>query len=307
MVEPRNYSYEEFPAAAETCPGMDTIATRRDERKLTYLADVKYDSYDGGELCLQILKPYYADARKAEFPCVVFVQGSGWGVQNVYSNVASLAKLAEKGYVVAVVQYRHSAAAPFPAQIIDTRTAIRFLRKNAEEYNIDGNSFIISGDSSGGHTSLMVNITEGMPEFATSKYPGISDHVTACIDLYGPTAIYEMNEAPSEMDHCGAGSPEGMLIGGVDVLENLDLAKKTDPVLYLDKERPIAPILMFHGDKDPVVPFLQSVRLYEALRANGKEVSFYKMLGAEHGGPGFWTDQVVDIIEKFIRKNLTAG
>ena len=48
MVEPRNYSYEEFPAAAETCPGMDTIATRRDERKLTYLADVKYDSYDGG-------------------------------------------------------------------------------------------------------------------------------------------------------------------------------------------------------------------------------------------------------------------
>lgn len=302
MIAPRHYTYEEFPAAPETCPGMKTIQTRRDEQKISYQANVEYDAYPGGSLCLQVLAPYYADGRKAAFPCVVFVQGSGWGVQNVYSNVASLSKLAEKGYVVAVVQYRHSAVAPFPAQVIDTRTAIKFLRKNAEKYWIDPDRFAVFGDSSGGHTSLMVNITEGLPEFSSSKYPEYSDHVSACVDFYGPTAIYEMNEAPSGMDHCGADSPEGMLIGGVDVLKNLELAKRTDPVEYLKKERPIAPILIFHGDKDPVVPFRQSVRLYEALRANEKKAFFYKMLGAEHGGPGFWTEEVLGLIDAFLQK-----
>ena len=304
MVEPQSYSYDAFPAAEESCPGMKTIATRRDELKTTCIANVEYDSYDGGTLCLQILKPYYADARKAAFPCFLFVQGSGWGVQNIFSNVATLEKLAEKGYVVAVVQYRHSAIAPFPAQIIDTKTAIKFLRKNADEYNIDPERFIISGDSSGGHTSLMVNITEGSPEFATTKYPEFSDHVSVCIDFYGPTAIYEMNENPSVMEHYTPSSPEGMLIGGIDVLENLELSKKTDPVLYLDPNRPIAPILIFHGDKDPIVPFHQSVRLYKALLANKKETVFYKMLGAEHGGPGFWTDEVITIIDQFIRDHI---
>lgn len=306
MVEPKSCSYEEFPSAPEARPGMKTIQTRRDERKLTCRADVEYDRYEGGALSLQITFPYYADAREAKFPCLVFVQGSGWGVQNVYSNVATLAKIAEKGYVTAVVQYRHSAAAPFPAQVIDTRTAIKFLRKHAAEYNIDETRIAISGDSSGGHTSLMVAVTEGLPEFASEKYPEYSDHVSACVDFYGPTAIYEMNEAPSGMDHCGADSPEGMLIGGVNVLENLELAKKTDPVLYLEKGKPVVPVLIFHGDKDPVVPFRQSVRLYDALRENGKEGYFYKMLGAEHGGPGFWTDEALHIIDEFLQRSFAA-
>ncbi len=306
MIEPKSCSYEEFPAAPETCPGMKVIQTKRDECKLAYHANVEYDRYEGGPLSLQILFPYYADERPASFPCLVFVQGSGWGVQNVYSNVASLAKLAEKGYVIAVVQYRHSAAAPFPAQVIDTRTAVKFLRKNAAAYNIDETRIAVSGDSSGGHTSLMLTVTEGLGAFASEKYPGYSDHISACVDFYGPTAIYEMNEAPSGMDHYGADSPEGMLIGRLDVQENLELAKKTDPVLYLEKERPLPPVLIFHGDKDPIVPFRQSVRLYDALLENGKEAYFYKMLGAEHGGPGFWTDEVIGLVDEFLRRSFAA-
>lgn len=304
MVEPRPYTYEAFPADTELPAGAEEIQTKRDDRMVFYFADVEYDRYENGALTLQILQPKYADERPAKFPCIVFVQGSGWGVQKVHINIPPLSRLAEKGYVVAVVQYRHSAIAPFPAQIIDAKTAVKFLRANADAYSIDERNIVIFGDSSGGHTALMVNITAGLPAFASEKYPGVSDAVIACVDLYGPTALYEMNNNPSTQDHLGPDSPEGMLFGKKSVLENMELAKKADPVTHLEESRKIAPILMFHGDKDPLVPFQQSVRLYKALRAANKEVSFYKMLGAEHGGPSFWTDDVLTIIDRFIRTHL---
>lgn len=61
--------------------------------------------------------------------------------------------------MVAIVEYRHSGIAPFPAQAIDARNAVRFLRKNAADYLIDPEQIILSGCSSGGHTAVYA----GMP------------------------------------------------------------------------------------------------------------------------------------------------
>ena len=298
MIVPKEYTYESFPASPELPDGAETIQTGRDDCAVAYRPDIVYDEEHG--LTLQLLIPFYADGHPALFPCIVFIQGSAWGKQNVYVNVASLSKLANRGYTVAIVEYRPSSEAPFPAQIIDAKAAIRFLRKNASSFSIDPDRIIVSGDSSGGHTALMVTVTAGHPYFSSSLYDEWSDRVGACIDFYGPTAIWEMNDAPSSMDHCGPDSPEGMLLGGVPVLKNLDKARETDPVAYLSADRPLPPIFILHGDKDPLVPFRQSVRLYEALRANQKECFFLKLLGAEHGGPSFWTDEILDRIDRFL-------
>lgn len=55
----------------------------------------------------------------AQYPCLVYVQGSAWMKQNINAKLGMLARLAEKGYVIAVVEYRHSGIASFPAQAID--------------------------------------------------------------------------------------------------------------------------------------------------------------------------------------------
>ena len=34
--------------------------------------------------------------------------------------------------------------------------------------------------------------------------------------------------------------------------------------------------------------------------AAGRDVTFYQVLGAHHGGPEFWTTQVLDLVEAFI-------
>ena len=84
------------------------------------------------------------------------MQGSAFHEQWLCNNIPRHLRLAQKGYVVAVIQYRPSDIAPFPAQMQDAKTAIRFLKKHAEEYHIDPEHMAVAGDSSGAHTALMV-------------------------------------------------------------------------------------------------------------------------------------------------------
>ena len=57
--------------------------------------------------------------------------------------------------MVAALKYRHSDIAPFPAQMQDCKTAVRFMRKNAERFHCNKDRIALWGDSSGGHTVLM--------------------------------------------------------------------------------------------------------------------------------------------------------
>lgn len=307
MIQPQNYTFENFPEATDSPAGMKVLNTSRDDWFLVYEHDVPYVERDGILLHLQILKPVYADwERRIKAPCIVFIQGSAWMKQNIYLNLANLAKIAQRGFVVAAVEYRPSDVASFPAQVVDSKTAVRFMRKNAAQYHVDPDNVFVFGDSSGGHTSLMVGITAGMRELDSQDDEQYSAHVNAVVDFYGPTDISRMNDVPSTMDHIAPDSPEGRLIGRKNVLENLEEAQKTNPINYISREREIAPILMMHGSKDELVPFHQSVLIYEALRAAGKEVEFYKLKEAQHGGPQFWTCEVLDIVEEFLRKHIRS-
>ena len=73
---------------------------------------------------------------------------------------------------------------------------------------------------------------------------------------------------------------------------------------YISMKKEISPILIIHGSKDRLVPFGQSVMLYQALLQNQKEVKCYQLKGADHGGSAFWTDDVLDIVDDFIQKHL---
>jgi len=93
-----------------------------------------------------------------------------------------------------------------------------------------------------------------------------------------------------------------MLIGRKPVKEHLTLAYLTNPVSYISKERKLPPVLIIHGDKDRLIPFSQSVYLYQSLKELDKEVTLYKLEGADHGGAPFWIEAMMDIVDEFLRK-----
>ena len=144
-MEVRNWGYEELPEFTSVPDGARVIETTGNEVGVNYLHDVEYAEIDGHRLHLQILIPAcrnsgfipFAEEQPFSLPCFVFVQGSAWMPQYVYAKVAQLARLAARGYVCAIVEYRHSGIASFPAQARDARNAVRFLRQNAKKFGID--------------------------------------------------------------------------------------------------------------------------------------------------------------------------
>ena len=280
------------------------IATTGDEMGAVYIPNVEYAQVDGVKLHLQILIPSTRNQPEMICPCVVFVQGSAWMPQDVYAQIPRVSRLAERGYVVAVVEYRHSGIAPFPAQIMDARNAIRFLRVNAQQYHIDPEQIIVSGDSSGGHTAMFAGMIHDDVE--NNLFPGVSAEVKGIVNYYGSTSVMAEDSNPTQLLHCQADSPEGMVMGHVDLRNNRELKRKLSVECNITEDSVIPPTIILHGTKDCVVNCEGSAILYRQMKKCGKNVKLYLIKGANHGGPEFWTKEVLDIVDGFIRSCLQA-
>ncbi len=303
-MEVKEWTYEEFPEFTEEVEGAQVIATTGDEMGAIYIPNVEYADMDGVKLHLQILAPLTRNQPEMVCPCVVFVQGSAWMPQDVYAQLPRVSKLAERGYVVAVVEYRHSGIAPFPAQIMDTRNAIRFLRVNAEQYHIDPEQIIVSGDSSGGHTAMFTGMIHDDVE--NNLFPGVSAEVKGIVNYYGSTSVMAEDSNPTQLLHCQADSPEGMVMGHVDLRDNMELKRKLSVECNITEESVIPPTIILHGTKDLIVNCEGSAVLYRQMKKCGKDVALYLIKGANHGGPEFWTNEVLDIVDGFIKRCLKA-
>lgn len=292
---------QKFPEAEVTNQYADKMVFDKPLATVFYMHDVVYATKDGVDLHLQMLMPNARQRDKK--PCVLYVQGSAWMKQNVYMNIAQLAEFAKRGYVVAIVEYRHTGIAPFPAQMQDAKTAIRYIRMNADRYNVDANNLFIWGDSSGGHTALMVGLTQGQSDLDDNVYGEISADVNAVIAYYPPTEIFVMRNYPSKFPHETPDSPEGLLIGGKTVSENQALAEKASPLHYVSKEQKLVPIFIAAGTMDGTVPFSQSDLMANKLQECNQPYEFHALMGADHGSWEFWTPQMYDLVEAFIKKN----
>jgi acetyl esterase/lipase len=206
------------------------------------------------------------------------------------------------GYAVASIGYRLSQHAIFPAQIEDCKAAVRYLRTNAQKYNLDPNRFAAWGGSAGGHLAAMLGTTGDMNEFDVGENLGVSSRVQAVVDYFGPTDLIGFHRLPDGTVRSSPESPVSKLIGG-PVADNLEKAKKANPIIYIKKDDP--PFLIIHGDKDKTVPLHQSELLEAALKKAGVPVTFYTVKNGGHSDPNFYHDpNVYKLTREFFEKNL---
>lgn len=309
MIKPELVGLKDFPNSELTAEGMKVLKADMENVTVVTIPSVEYVKREEMPLHLHIMVPVKQnmtlDKPSEKYPLIVYVQGSAWFSQMLTMELAQLSRIARKGFVIAVVEYRPSTVKPFPAQIQDTKTAVRFLRRHADEYQIDPEKVVIWGDSSGGHTAVMTGITaeqEGL--FDTDTYAEESCKVKGIVDFYGPMLVDEMQNEPSTQDHISPESPEGMILGHVNVLENHEKALKMSPLPYICPQLKLPPVVIFHGSRDRLVPFGQSVILYNKLKECGQEADFYRVELADHGGPAFWNDEVLELVEKYVREFL---
>ena len=206
-----------------------------------------------------------------------------------------------QGYAVASINYRLSQHAQFPAQIEDCKAAVRWLRAHAAEYRLDPNRVAAWGASAGGHLATMLGTTGDTKEFDLGPNLDQSSRVQAVVDHFGPTDFLQMDahRLPEGMLHDPADSPESLLIGG-PIQENKEKTARANPITYITSGDP--PVLICHGDSDPLVPHHQSILLDAALRKAGVPVTFYTVRGGGHGG--FTDPKVASMTREFLRTHL---
>lgn len=227
-------------------------------------------------------------------PLIIWVHGGGWSAGSK-ANPPALFML-EKGYAVASINYRLSQTAKFPAQIEDSKAAVRYLRANAKKFKIDPDRFGAWGGSAGGHLVAMLGTTGDVKDLeGDGANKDVSSRVQAVCDFYGPTDMTRFKTTPY-----GESARNGLL--GGNPTDKSDLAAKASPVKFATKDD--APSLLVHGDKDDLVPLEQSEFLEQALKSAQVPCEVLVIKGAGHGGPAFASQDLRKKIVDFFDKHL---
>lgn len=260
---------------------------------------IVYSRAGGQEISLDLIRPQISAADKRRFPLILFVQGSAWHCPNTYYEIPQLAQFAAAGYAVASIRHRNTADGfAAPAFLQDAKTAIRFLRANADEHRIDKERVYAFGTSSGGNTVLLLGLTGDDPAYKTEEYPAESDAVCGVIDCFGPTdlpALIEESKANGNPDFDAQALMEQFCGGTLD----RELLMRMSPIQYVKEGRQFVPFLIAHGDADKVVDFSQSRRMAEKLIVCGAEAELICVEGGTHEGI-FWSQQLLDYMLDFL-------
>jgi acetyl esterase/lipase len=290
-------------APAQVPPTQKAAPKARVPEGTTTLRDVEYAKVGNKSLKLDLYLPPKADDP---LPVIVWVHGGAWlgGSKN---DAGPTLRFVGRGYAVASVMYRFSGEAIFPAQIQDCKSAVRWLRANAKTYSLDPDHIGAWGASSGGHLVALLGTAGSVKEFDTGDNLNFSSRVQAVCDWFGPTDFLQMdaNALPgAALKHGPANSPESRLIGGA-IQENKEKVARANPITYVSKDS--APFLIMHGDRDPLVPIHQSKLLHDALAKAGVEVKMVPIEGNGHGGPGFSSPDMAQLVDAFFDKHLKSA
>ena len=271
------------------------------------IPDIVYSHAGGKEIKLTLIVPQTPQNPEipARFPCIVFVQGSGWTFPDITYELPQMSEFARNGFVVAMVTHR-SALDGFqaPAFLKDVKAAIRFLRENAETYKIDPDRIGIWGTSSGGNTALLVGLTGDDPIYRTDEHTGFSDKVKTVIDCFGPAdipSLFEGLKYRAEQNPSDRALLHGLL--GPDPVEQRARMRMINPMEMVEKGKEYPPFLLIHGDKDPLVPYSQSEAMAAKLVEADVPTQLIRVEGAEHEGT-FWSRELLGMIAEYLKETL---
>ncbi len=246
------------------------------EHDLSFLAE-------GREEKLDLYQPTDRD-KKTLSPAIVIIHGGGWvkGDKNRKREFITGTTLAKSGYVCASINYETRKEHRWPNNLHDCKNAVRWFRVHAEELQIDPERIGVIGGSAGGHLALMVAYTADHPKLSPRQpYPGISDKVNACVNMYGISNL--LTRCLTDEDGMPTDELKTHRLFSESRTEAPEKWRLASPVTHITKKSP--PTLSLHGTKDHVVDRGQSNELHQELKKVGVENKLIPIKGARHAWP----------------------
>ena len=220
---------------------------------------ILYKKIDTTQLFLKKINPIDFDNSK-KYPAMVFFFGGGWTKGSINQFKPHAEYFSKRGMVCFLVDYRVSSrnqSTPFES-LKDAKSAIRFIRKNAQEFAVDTSKIIGAGGSAGGQLAAAAALIE--------KYNEVTDDVSISSK---PNALVLFNPA---IDN----GPGG--VGFDRVKEDY---QNFSPLHNIKKNAP--PTIIFLGTKDDLIP-VSTAKLYQSkMVENGNVCELHLYENAKHG------------------------
>ena len=269
------------------------------KQDLAFLAPEREEKLD-----LYQSKDHTSDKR---VPAVVIIHGGGWRNGDKYRmrEYVTGTTLAQAGYVAVSINYELRAPKRWPNNLHDCKNAVRWLRLNADSLGVDPDRIGVIGGSAGGHLAMMVAYTPNDPKLSSEElYPGISDHVSACVNMYGISNLLTRCSTTED------GTPTDELRLKTNLFkksreEASVMWKNASPVTHVKADSP--PTLSYHGTADTIVDRDQSKEVHQVLKEAGVESTLNMVEGATHAWPlktkDFdFTAEMVAFFDRHLRK-----
>lgn len=263
--------------------------------------DIEFARVNGQSLGLDIYTPKKSVGK---LPVVVWLHGGGWNMGD--KNFCPIGFMAEKNLAIVSVDYRLDNVAVFPAQLDDCKGAIRWLRANADKFNLDADHIGIFGASAGGHLGLLLATTAGNPKLEGNVGGNLnySSKVQCVCAFYPPTELNRL--VPDPKARVRSDGLAAKLIGG-PIGANVDKALAASPLTYVDKNCP--PVFLMHGGADELVPPEQSKIFYDALLQAGVEAHLEIIPGKGHGiiAPPPVAEKIYQFYQRHLNPDASRG
>lgn len=236
------------------------------------------------------------DAR-AEQPTIIWIHGGNsttGGSGGKENQIFAVLRFLERGWNVVNLEHRVPGQTLALESMRNVMCAVRWLRQNATELQIDADRLVISGSSSGGWFSVAAAMAP-VPTSVENACPGPAEpRVAAVVNWYGNWDLADVLEGPNAKVYAP---------GWVAGYENpMRVAQDISPLSFT--RRPVPPVISIHGDADPTVPYSQSQRLTDALRSLGVDAELVTVPGGAHGGfPQSEQQRAYRAIDQFLAKH----
>ena len=310
-----NVSEDGIPEVSDTAEASATTQPSGESETIdaSFIENQNIDIAYGGPWESQKLDIYLPDEEKGPFPVIMAIHGGGF-IQGDKTglDIEPMLEGVNRGYAVVSVNYRLSSEALFPAAISDVKAAIRFVKANAEEFNLDPEKIAVWGSSAGGHLAALAG-TSGDDDSLNGKNTenlGYSSEVQAVVDWYGQIDFLEIDEqfadsgiTPKLGERSKNDSPESSYMGS-SIPEKQEEVKKANPETYITENDPA--FFIQHGTDDANVPVQQSIdfegNLKNVLGEEKVELTLFD--GAVHGGEPFSSEENLDEVFGFLDRVL---
>jgi acetyl esterase/lipase len=247
------------------------------------MSTLEYCRPDGVPLAMDLYMPPAGATRGRPAPVAVYVHGGGIiGDRKTYGLGASLAnhagalftplqqQLNARGFVVASIDYRLPPGTPWPAQIEDSKCAVRFLRAQAANLGIDPDRIGVWGSSGGGQLSSLLGLAGPEAGLDHGQYGEQSSAVQAVVDMFGPADLNDFDDAP----------PFAQFVLFNAFGKSTELRRSASPIAYVAPGAP--PFLILQGSEDAMVRPRQSAQLAQHLHSAGVPATLIEVQGTEH-------------------------